>query len=549
MAAEELLLSAERSVNLDRLVERAGQLYSLPAVAIQVLRLTSEPEVDLRALRDCLENDPALTSRVLRVVNSSLFGFSRKVSDLNQALALLGVRPLKMLVLGFSLPANLFAAIEGSTLRRYWQRTLTKAVAARQISEAFWNIPGDEAFLAGLLQDIGMLVLIQELDEPYLRLLSAAFSVAHDVGAFTARSLGFDHAELSARLLARWGLPESLVEGIRAGRPAERIDGLPTACRALPQILHLAELLSGLFAERRTDLLSDLAVAAQHYKKVTPGQLQQLIGALSGKVEQLASVLNIELPAGVDFTAIELEAHYRLSELTINAVGELVAAARNGEAEGRDVQRSRDRCTGPTAGLLVAASASHDGKQWHAPEPGPQRSPISVALQRGQRDTADSTPDAENDFMQQLSTALNDCRQQRQPLSLLWIGVDRPSQLTPTASSSGPQHTLALLTSICQRLEPPAKVHELSTDGRFALLLPDCDRTMAVEVGNQILRQAGHFAVSIASLSGWKVSIGAAAVAAPAKNFAPQTLLDSARRCHDAAHRSGGNAVKSIEIL
>ena len=82
MAVEQMLLSGERSANLDRLVERAGQLYSLPAVAIQVLRLTNEPEVDLRALRQCLENDPACSQRAcFCVVNSSLFGLSRKVSD------------------------------------------------------------------------------------------------------------------------------------------------------------------------------------------------------------------------------------------------------------------------------------------------------------------------------------------------------------------------------------------------------------------------------------------------------------------------------------
>jgi len=89
---------------VQQFVERTGQLYSLPAVAMEVLRLTSEPKFDARAIKDCLERDPALATRVLKVVNSSLFGLSRPIGDLNQALALLGTRPLKMLVLGFSLP-------------------------------------------------------------------------------------------------------------------------------------------------------------------------------------------------------------------------------------------------------------------------------------------------------------------------------------------------------------------------------------------------------------------------------------------------------------
>ena len=92
---------------LDQLVERAGSLFSLPAVAVEVLELTAQPRIDTRALKACVERDPALTGRLLRVVNSSLFGLSREVTDLNQALALLGVKPLKLLVLGFSLPKTL----------------------------------------------------------------------------------------------------------------------------------------------------------------------------------------------------------------------------------------------------------------------------------------------------------------------------------------------------------------------------------------------------------------------------------------------------------
>ncbi|MBN1912070.1 MAG: HDOD domain-containing protein, partial [Pirellulales bacterium] len=126
------------AATIDLLASRAGQLYSLPAVAMEVLELTSNPKVDTRALKQCIENDPALTSRLLRVVNSSLFGLSREVSDLNQALALLGIKPLKLLVLGFSLPAKLFEGVSGEILGHYWRHTLTKAVAAREISEAIW---------------------------------------------------------------------------------------------------------------------------------------------------------------------------------------------------------------------------------------------------------------------------------------------------------------------------------------------------------------------------------------------------------------------------
>src|SRR5688572_27590220 len=104
---------------VQQFIQRTERLYSLPAVALEVLRLTSEPRVDARAVKECIERDPALTTRILRVVNSSLFAATRQVTDLNQALALLGTRPLKMLVLGFSLPKELFSGIEADVLGRY----------------------------------------------------------------------------------------------------------------------------------------------------------------------------------------------------------------------------------------------------------------------------------------------------------------------------------------------------------------------------------------------------------------------------------------------
>ena len=122
-------------------------------------------------LKTCLLRDPALVGKILRVVNSSMFGLSRGVSDLNQALALLGTKSVRLLVLGFSLPDELFNGLAGETLRRYWHHTALKATAAREISESLYRLPGEEAFIVALLQDLGMLVLIQQLGEPYLRFL------------------------------------------------------------------------------------------------------------------------------------------------------------------------------------------------------------------------------------------------------------------------------------------------------------------------------------------------------------------------------------------
>ena len=121
-------------------------------------------------------------------------------------------------MLGFSLPSGLFAGVGTAVLARYWRRTLTKAVAARELCETVWRQPGDEAFIGGLLQDLGMLLLIQELGEPYIKFLDAVLTSGRDLRAMEVESMGFDHTMLTARLLAHWGLPEALVEAVNCRR-------------------------------------------------------------------------------------------------------------------------------------------------------------------------------------------------------------------------------------------------------------------------------------------------------------------------------------------
>ena len=280
----------------------------------------------------------ALVGKILRVVNSSLFGLSREVSDLNQALALLGTKSVRLLVLGFSLPDELFVGLAGDILHRYWHHTTLKAAAAREISETIYRLPGEEPFIAGLLQDLGILVLIQQLGEPYVRFLDRAFAKAMDVCQAEAVTLGFDHIQLTARLLEKWGLPAGLVAAIGVGNSPERMAHLPSSERALPQILHLADLLAGMLTEGRADWLGELLQIGRTYHHLTETQLKSLVDSLQEKVEQLADVLSLELPAGLDYRSIFAEAHRRLSiaadEAAVElAIGPQSAASLSGQQE------------------------------------------------------------------------------------------------------------------------------------------------------------------------------------------------------------------------
>jgi HD-like signal output (HDOD) protein/GGDEF domain-containing protein len=574
---------------LARFVDRAGTLYSLPVVAMRVLELTNHPKVDARALKECIENDPALTTKILRVVNSSLFGLSREVSDLNQAIALLGTKPLKLLVLGFSLPERLFAGVAGDILGHYWRRTLTKAIAAREICDANWKQGGDEAFIAALLGDVGVLVLLKDLGEPYARFLQKVVDENGDLLAMEREALGFDHSELSARLLQNWGLPDALIQAIAAPKSVEELRRIPGPAAALPQILHLSELLAQLVSERRIGALPDLLDAARIYRGITRTQITLLVEKLGEKVTNLADVLSLDLPNHKEFCDVLTEAHARLSEVAAEAALDLMdfkpqdndslermlVETRALSAAAQVLVRAplppppapsesaRPNAVAPPAGRMGADNAvtgrSHGASAANLPPvhskhlPAQAVSPSAAAASASTSGTiaADGNETGDDPMLSgPLAAAVMRCRQERCELSLLLIEVDHLEQVVSTYGPHVAQKLSIVLDTVCKVLDHQGKKVIRTGDVCQAIILPACDRRQAVELANELLRTVRLLVER--QFSGGPlpvtVSVGAATVASPRKNLPPHDLIEAAERCLYGGHVGGGNAVKSIEI-
>lgn len=543
--------------SLDRLVANARQFYSLPAVAMQVLDLTNNPSVDTQALKQCLENDPALTTKVLRVVNSSLFGMSRQVSSLNQALALLGIKPLKLLVLGFSLPSELFRGVAGEVLGAYWRHTLTKAVAAREIAETLWRQPGDEAFLAGLLQDLGLLLLIQELGPPYLELLSKTQARGEDLLAWEARGLGFDHTTLTARILDHWGLPQVLVEAVEFHGGCSEENSTLGESPDLRQIIRMAELLSQVLADGRSEALAPLLEIGQRYCHLTPARLDELVSTLEEKVRQLADVLSLQLPAGVDYVDVLSRAHRQLAETASELAVEL--AAQEHQRQARPKPRSPQTLEDLQA-LCTAVAEAACGRQPAERRPSEASAPAVPMLQTGAAGgtlplspltaapvVSSLAPSAA--LQGRLLAAVAACRQARCALSLLLVELVDADAWAASVGADGFRRIRHLLETTCLRLDHAGMACLPHGEAGFALVLPDCERREAVEQGTTLIDQMrGVFGNSPSRRSQAAIAVGAATVSLPPRNFPAQELFDAANRCLSGSRMCGGAVVKSIEI-
>ncbi|MEM8944251.1 MAG: HDOD domain-containing protein [Planctomycetota bacterium] len=541
----------QQSTPIDELVRRARSLYSLPAVAAEVIQLTSNPKVDARALKECIQTDPALTAKLLRVVNSSLFGLSREVCDLNQALALLGTKPLKLLVLGFSLPENLFAEVAREQLDWYWSTTLTRAVAAREISEQLFDRPGDDAFLAGLFQDIGVLVLLGELQEPYADFLSGVIDQRVDLQQLEMDSLGFDHLQLTSALLEHWNMPQLLVKSLAEPRDHTQLIKSTESHAELARVVHMAELVAELVGQNRLGVLPDLMEVGEAYCSLEKEQLNELVESLQPKVKQLAEVLSLESAcvAETDFKAIVAEAHQQMSELAEEVV-ELLGhppleeeqAYSNLLADATRLRKTVDSFlsqSSPPETLSAPASAS---KQLPTPSPLAAKPSVISSQSSGASTTASS-----GDFTTQLTLMIGHCRSRRQPVSLIVLELGGES-----ANDAQGRPMLAQVLELASRtINVPDMICETSNACRRVFVLPARDRHEAVQLSEETLSRIERMVRRLEE-QGTRLefvsSAGVASVALPPKNFPPQDLLETAERCLSAAQSSGVNVVKSLEI-
>ena len=218
--------------DLETRLSKCRTLPSPPRICEQILSLARSPDLELADLAELICRDPGLAARVLRIANSSFYARRRHVANLRDALVVLGINAAVSLALGFSLVHGLgsFNAHAGR-YTRFWSRSLLAAHAAEELGRELKVGLPEDAFLAALVQDIGMLALVQALGEEYLSLVPEDGIHDHDrlVAAERAR-FGTDHAEVGVWLLRHWNVPESLRVAVAASHRSEPVlEGEPDA--------------------------------------------------------------------------------------------------------------------------------------------------------------------------------------------------------------------------------------------------------------------------------------------------------------------------------
>lgn len=190
-------------------IERIDTLPTIPGVLRKLLTVIENPRISLNEIGSFISNDPVLTSRVLKVVNSPIYGFPGRISSVSQALILLGLNVVKGMLLGVSV----FEVMQ-KTMVGLWEHSMGCAITARIIAKKKELKEPEEVSVAALLHDIGKVVLGLKFPDEYKKIIAEAET--KDVFIFDAEKnyFGINHADAGAWIAQKWNFPRSLVEVI-----------------------------------------------------------------------------------------------------------------------------------------------------------------------------------------------------------------------------------------------------------------------------------------------------------------------------------------------
>jgi len=219
-----------------------GHIATLPEVTLRIIKLVEDPEATARDLSGVICHDPALAARVLKIVNSGFYGLPAKVASFQRAVSLLGLNALKMIAISASL-ARLFRGGQVcSTFNAHdlWTHCIAVACGARMLARRSDPQLVDEAFLGGMIHDVGILVEMQALRARFLEIVDRVDQApGRGFRAAEIEVLGASHEDFGLGLCRGWNFPPCLacVAGYH-----HRPESLPAEDRALPMLVHVADL-------------------------------------------------------------------------------------------------------------------------------------------------------------------------------------------------------------------------------------------------------------------------------------------------------------------
>lgn len=277
--------------DLKKFIRRIDSLPALPTVVAHVNEIVESPTASASDINNAIRRDVALSARILKLVNSSFYGFPRKISSITHAVVILGLPTVRNVVLS----AFVLDAFSGKGLpfghREFWIHSLGVGAAANALAKRRRLAETEDAFVAGLLHDVGKIVLHQYARADFndaLRIVAERDCLLYDA---EREVMATSHAEIGSLLLDTWHLPSHLVESVALHHTPD----VATQSPDLTAVVHVADILTrALLVGSGGDLrIPRASHAAWTRIGVAVGEVDDLVREIAGEVRKIDAFIEL----------------------------------------------------------------------------------------------------------------------------------------------------------------------------------------------------------------------------------------------------------------
>lgn len=220
-----------------RLLQQFNNVKTLPQVAIRLSKLISDETSNMHDFEKMIRMDPTLVVRLLRLVNSPYYGLQQKLENISRAVVFIGMKNLRNMIVTDAMK-DIFSNGSDEKLfsrRQLWLHCTATSICSQLISERIFGQKGENAFLCGILHDVGMIVEDQVAEDMFLKSCRAYKQNSKSITDYEREILGTDHCEVGYLLAQDWNVPEEVQEGI-AHHHEKLSDVLPSSVTGITQI-------------------------------------------------------------------------------------------------------------------------------------------------------------------------------------------------------------------------------------------------------------------------------------------------------------------------
>jgi len=288
-------------------------LPSLSPLTIQLIEAAADEQSSVLDLTRIIEQDPGLTTRLLKLVNSAYFARRSRISSVSHAIIMAGFKKVRLMALNISLRDTFpLGRVAGMDYDLFWKTSLYRALIAQGFAQASplgEEIDPEEAFTAGLILEIGMLLLFHICSPAQKEIFPGGHLDLEDIIAWERENLGIDHREAGRLVLHRWHFPEQIIESQKYYGAEALREGRPR----LLKILEIARISAQLFFTSSEDFQTLENTAP--YLKLDPEKVTEIVVETFSRVEEVASQLRLLVNTSEDLLRVMEKANRTLTKL------------------------------------------------------------------------------------------------------------------------------------------------------------------------------------------------------------------------------------------